>query len=228
MLLFLHGFLGQKEDWNHLFSYFKNDSKQAIDLPGHGSAPFTDDVALAIKEQAPKAKFLIGYSAGGRIALELKRRFPEAYEKVILISAHPGGLNEDERKKRWIIDKGWIDKLRNEPFEDFLEKWYSQELFSSLKNSPVFLSMLERRKKQDPHQLAQFLQTYSLSKKTSPGILLDAFCICGKEDLKYEKLYRTLARIYTIKDAGHAIHLENPKALAEVLQEIINEHNKFD
>lgn len=228
MLLFLHGFLGQKEDWDPLFSHFKKEPKLAIDLPGHGF-PLAEDMALSIHKQVPQAKYLIGYSAGGRMALELKQRFPDHYGKIILISAHLGGLTEEEKKVRWKIDQDWMEKLKNGSFDKFLQEWYDQPLFSSLKKSPAFLPMLERRKKQDPHQLAQFLNAYSLSKKTPPEAPLNYFYICGKEDLKYVKLYRKLGRlnkIYTIKNAGHAVHLENPKALAEILEEITDEHSQ--
>ncbi len=231
MLLFLHGFLGQKEDWAPLFSHLKNHQKIAINLPGHASEPFSEDVALSVKKRVPNARFLIGYSAGGRVALELKNRYPSDYEKVILISTNPGRLNDAEKKKRFEIDQEWIEKLKNQSLDLFLDEWYDQPLFSTLKKHSSFLSILERRKKQNSGQLARFLETYSLSKKTSEEILTDAFWICGKEDLKYQKLYRKLIqlyKIYTIENASHAVHLENPKALAQVLEEIISEYNEFN
>jgi 2-succinyl-6-hydroxy-2,4-cyclohexadiene-1-carboxylate synthase len=99
MLLFLHGFLGQKEDWDPLRSQMQYPSK-AIDLPGHGETPMANDIALAVKKQVPSASFLIGYSAGGRVALELKERFPSNYDHLILLSTHMGLANETERKHR--------------------------------------------------------------------------------------------------------------------------------
>ena len=109
---------------------------KAIDLP-----PFADDIAEAIKQEVGRADFVIGYSAGGRIALELKARFPDSFDRVIAISAHPGLINDDEKAKRRSIDEKWIELLETVPFEYFLEKWYAQPLFAPLKNSPHFGEM---------------------------------------------------------------------------------------
>ncbi len=226
MHLFLHGFLGQKEDWDPLFSHLSS-KMLAIDLPGHGSAPMADDIALAVKKQVPEATSLIGYSAGGRLALELKARFPNDYGRVIVLSSHPGLTDAQEKERRWAIDQAWINLLKEAPFEQFLDNWYNQELFVSLRNSSHFTKMLELRKKQHPDSLAQFLHNFSVAKKTAPKIFPETIFIHGKEDLKYEKLYRTLARnlkIFSVQNASHAVHLENPKACATIIQEVINEY----
>ncbi|NGX47053.1 MAG: 2-succinyl-6-hydroxy-2,4-cyclohexadiene-1-carboxylate synthase [Chlamydiae bacterium] len=221
MILFLHGFLGQKEDWDPLLSYLPFPTK-AIDLPGHGKSPMALDIALAVKEQVPSAPFVVGYSAGGRIALELKMRFPKDYGELILLSAHPGLTNKQERKKRMEQDQQWIEMLAREPFDHFLEKWYDQKLFQSFKKSGQFSALLKRRKQQNPAHLAQFLMQYSIARKKPSEVPPDAILIHGEEDLKYERVYRKLTRVnkvYPIKNAGHAVHLENPKACAEVIDE---------
>lgn len=222
MLLFLHGFLGQKEDWDPLLSHLPGLNVQCIDLPYQAK-----DIALAVKEIAPSAKMIIGYSAGGRLALELKARFPNDYGKIIALSAHPGLKTEAEKKARWKIDEQWIDLLKNGPFEEFLDKWYAQELFSSLKKHPHFQSILKRRKTQNPAHLANFLEHFSLSLKNAPEISPSTIFIHGKEDLKYAELYRTLRgieNIFTIENAGHAVHLENPKACAKLILGAVDEH----
>lgn len=222
MLLFLHGFLGQKEDWDPLLEHLPSSETHCINLPYEAK-----DIALAIKEQAPAAKIIIGYSAGGRIALELKERFPKDYGKVVAISSHPGLKTEAEKKERLKSDKQWIKLLKQGSFDAFLEKWYNQKLFESLKNSPQFPLIIERRKTQNPIHLAHFLQSYSIAKKTAPRITPETIFIHGKEDLKYASLYRTLepiVDIFSIENAGHATHIENPKACANIILGALNEH----
>lgn len=221
--LFLHGFLGQKEDWNPLFSHM-NRKGYAIDLPGHGNAPMSDDIAQAIQDQIPAADVLIGYSAGGRVALELKERFPQNYSRLILISTYFEMMNEEERNKRWIQDRQWIEFLNTSSLEAFLNKWYDQELFQPLKKNPIFPELFLRRKDQNPKFLAQFLSQYSVAKQKTKTLPSDAILIYGEEDLKYRSAYRKLAHlhsVYEIKNAGHAVHLENPKALAAIIEESI-------
>lgn len=222
MLLFLHGFLGQKEDWEPLLSYLPPCETCCIDLPYDA-----EEMVLAIRKLAPKAKMVVGYSAGGRLALELKARFPKEYGRVIALSAHPGLTSEEEKRARLETDKQWIDLLKNAPLEEFLEKWYDQPLFSSLRKHPQFSSILSRRKSQNPLHLAHFLEQHSLAKKTVPQIDPSTIFVCGKEDLKYVNLYRKLfasENIFTIENAGHAVHLEQPKRCAEIIKGAIDEH----
>ncbi|MBS0628988.1 MAG: alpha/beta fold hydrolase [Verrucomicrobia bacterium] len=218
MLLFLHGFLGQKEDWDPVLSHLPDVEKACINLPYNAT-----DIALAIKDLCQNAKIIIGYSAGGRIALELKSRFPQNYGRVIAFSAHPGLKTDEEKRARWESDQKWIDLLKTAPFELFLEKWYDQELFNSLKKHPQFANILARRKTQNPSHLAHFLEHNSLAKKSISDIFPSTIFAYGKEDLKYAKLYRKLVT-FTVENAGHAVHLENPKACAMIIKGALDEH----
>ncbi len=159
MLLFLHGFLGCKEDWNPVLKHLRGGV--AIDLP-----LFETDIAEAIFKKVRKAQVVVGYSAGGRIALEMKARFPDHFGKVIAISAHPGLTDETQKEERRKRDQAWIDCLEKEPFSTFLEKWYDQPLFANLKSSANFSTMLERRKQGDPKAWGHFLRHHGLGQKT--------------------------------------------------------------
>lgn len=202
MLLFLHGFLGQKEDWKEVFSYLpKTLPIQAIDLPFHGNTPPAEDIIEAVKELANGAKILIGYSAGGRIALELNYRYPGLFEKVIAISTKKSMQDPKEREARLKADQKWIELLQTTPIDTFLEKWYSQDLFATLKTHPAYIPMLARRKTQNPLLLAQFLEQFSIAKRPiipdDPAVTF----ISGSPTL-----------------GGHAIHLENPKVCAKMIE----------
>lgn len=238
MHLFLHGFLGQKEDWDPVLSHFPSQLiGRAIDLPGHGREPLAGDIVLAVHDKIPSAKTLIGYSAGGRIALALKARFPDQYGSVIAISAHPGLYNLEERKERLKSDEALAKLLETAPFEEFLEKWYAQDLFKTL---PLNIPLLERRKKGNPHLLAQFLRQFSLGRYPPPQLFPNTTFVCGNEDLKYVDLYRKLRQLalfgcpnnvssclcVSVENAGHALHIEKPEILAHIVMEVIGEHNR--
>jgi 2-succinyl-6-hydroxy-2,4-cyclohexadiene-1-carboxylate synthase len=228
-LLFLHGFLGQKEDWEPLLALLPTHiSIQAIDLPGHKGKPLSDEVALSIQQEVESADLIVGYSAGGRIALELKERFPEAFGRVIALSAHPGLKTEEEKAQRWALDQTWIHMLEKEPYETFLQKWYQQPLFASFVQTPLFAQTLEARKKQDPHQLARFLQQQSLGKKRAPELFPNQIFAYGEEDLKYGQLYSKLCqfKVFSIENAGHCVHLENPNGCAKIIMEALNEYDR--
>lgn len=212
-MLFLHGFLGHPDDWAPFLDAFP--SANAISL-----------LEADLFQKAKKHRILIGYSAGGRIALELKARYPDAFDKVVVFSAHPGLHTEEEKRERLEIDAKWIAMLRNQPFDQFLEAWYSQELFNSLKESPHFKTLLKRRREQNPEQLAQFLEKYSLGKREAPPIFPGTTFIYGEKDLKYAKLYATLNPI-KVCNAGHAVHLENPSECVQILKEVLHDDRRL-
>ncbi len=197
-LIFLHGFLGSKEDWIAMFPFFDRQFHCiAVDLP-------TDNLF-------PKNAIAVGYSMGGRIALQAQEKF----RAVVAISAHPGLKTQEERDLRAKIDAAWCEKLRTLPFSQFLSEWYAQ---------PIFKQAFPR-KEQDPDKLARMLEQMSLAKQP----LIDQFhrptlFIHGEEDLKYRELYATLPDTVTVRsvpNCGHAVHLENPAACAEHIEEFI-------
>lgn len=213
MHLFLHGFLGQKEDWDPLFEHLPEDfQRKAIDLP------VAEDLAAAVHQIVPSCPVLIGYSAGGRLALEMKSRFPENYGTVIAISSHPGLTCEKEKAERWKRDQEWISLLEKAPFSAFLEKWYAQDLFNGLDTKEI----LTRRMQQNPKRWAHFLTHFSVAKKNPPQIYPNTLFIYGKNDLKYAQLFHKIAfscLVESVENAGHTVHLENPQSLAEILYE---------
>jgi 2-succinyl-6-hydroxy-2,4-cyclohexadiene-1-carboxylate synthase len=229
-LIFLHGFLGVKEDWEEIFPYFENQFFCiALDLPGHGSTAYSENILCALKKQMQKISvlkpILVGYSMGGRIALQLQ----ELAEAIIVLSAHPGLADQKEKEKRKESDEIWCEKLLTLPLDLFFSEWYAQPIFHTLSCNPSLLqSIIKRRMKENspdpnPQDLACVMRQLSLS--SQPYItqfLCPTLFIHGEKDLRYRELYcnfpKTLS-VRSIKNSGHAVHLENAQACAE---EILN------
>ena len=219
-LIFLHGFLGAKEDWEAMLPYFgKRFFCIAFDLPGHGSTPYSEEILSAIKKEitifTPKP-ILIGYSMGGRIALQLQQ-FASA---IIALSAHPGLGSQKEKEQRKEIDEIWCEKLLTLPFDIFLSEWYAQSIFCTLLHrTPLLKLILKRRMKQNPQDLARVMRQLSLANQPYiTQFLCSTLFVHGEKDLKYRKLYRKLPKnvaTRSVKHSGHAIHLEKPQACAE-------------
>jgi len=230
-LIFLHGFLGGKEDWEEVIAELKEDyCCYAFDLPGHGSSPFEEHLLESLFLSFCSLKLLpcpvIGYSMGGRLALFLKEYFTEQFKGIVLLGAHPG-LNEAvEKKFRWHQDLNWSSMLETQPFDAFLEAWYEQPLFVSLKKQPeLYNKIIERRRKQNPLYLASILRNFSLSlqpvlKQFHP----DTLFLYGEEDLKFADLYQNHLPKTVKKEeinGGHALLLENPKGVAKKIKEFL-------
>ncbi len=201
-LVFLHGFLGKSEDWEAVTSFLPPCECIAFDLPGHGNSPFLPDFDIDI----PRFH-LIGYSMGGRIALQF---FAKKAETLTLLSVHPGLQTEEERKKRLENDQFWADLLLEVPIDEFLLRWYDQSIFIPFKPN------LTMRKQQNIHDLRSALLQYSLAKQ--PRYEIEKVLI-GEKDEKFKALYKEPT---LIPNAGHMLHLENPQAVAEIIQKRIS------
>lgn len=203
LFVFLHGFLGNSSDWKEVCTHLPDWHCIGVDLPGHGDSAFTEDFL----EKFPtfEEKFhLVGYSMGGRLAIQLAARFPERIATLTLCSTHPGLFGEEEKKQRLENDQKWADKLKSLPIDAFLQQWYDQ---------PVFNGFRPQRRLQDREQLAQSLMHYSLGRL--PKVETNASVMVGEFDEKFQKFWKSFK---IVPKAGHAVHLENPKAVAEILR----------
>jgi long-chain acyl-CoA synthetase len=96
--LFVHGYAGVAETWEHQINHFMRDARVvAPDLRGHGQsdAPFTqytmaelveDLDTIAEKMELPEKFVMAGHSFGGSICVEYALAHPERLEKLILLS----------------------------------------------------------------------------------------------------------------------------------------------
>lgn len=196
-LVFLHGFLGSPQDFIPLCSYLPECTCIALNLPGHNHTPFDPEFVIDL----PRFH-LIGYSLGGRIALQ---QFRHRAESLTLISTHPGLKTEEEKEKRLKTDAMWADRLLKLPIDEFLDRWYDQSVFKP------FRPDLSMRRLHNVQDLARALMHYSLAKQKHFEI---DHGIVGERDEKFCALYENPT---IIPDAGHMVHLENPKALAQTL-----------
>jgi 2-succinyl-6-hydroxy-2,4-cyclohexadiene-1-carboxylate synthase len=207
-IVFLHGFLGTGQDWMRVCSFLADFPCVAVDLPGHGNAPFREVFELDVDFE----RFvLVGYSMGGRLAMEYAAKHPERVSSLILISAHPGLLSEDEKQKRLANDAEWAKLLLELPIDEFLSRWYDQPLFHPFKPD---LSAMSIRKRQNPESLAKALVQFSLGKQPRYDTK-DALVLVGESDEKFRKLH---PHANIIAGAGHMAHLENPRAVAEAIK----------
>ena len=224
-LIFLHGFLGCKENWEGFLPFFE-DRYHCIawDLPGHGKTPYCEGIQGALENEivrnCDEKPIVIGYSMGGRLALGLK----EKAEALVLISAHPGLKTKEEKESRLQSDCVWSQKLLTLPFEDFLKQWYAQPIFHTLPKTFAGL-----RLRQDPKSLSQVLLQLSLSKQVLHEKLpCPALFLYGEQDKKYQDLYGALpsgAKAHPICGCSHAAHLENTPECARVISEWLTEYH---
>lgn len=244
-LLFLHGFLGSKEDWADILSLFANRfCCLSVDLPGHGASLeiskklfSMDGCARSIVDLLDQLKLgkvtSVGYSMGGRLALFLAANHTERIERLALISASPGLKTDAQRKERRQRDDLLASKLETVPLSEFLHDWYSQPLFASSNLSKNILSSLRQRREQsDPSGLARSLRGMGTGAQISlwqqlPALTLPTLFMAGELDEKFRDIARQMTRLCPnsklciIPNSGHMPHIEQPQQCFDYLNEFL-------
>jgi len=179
-----------------------------------------------------KRCFLVGYSLGGRLALYLTLYFPHRFSKVVLESASPGLKSQGDRLERTKRDFELAKKLEESDITAFLENWYNQPLFASIKNYPNFEFLRENRLQNNPFELAKSLRNIgtgcqpslwgNLKQNNNPLLLL-----VGEYDTKFIAINSEMAilckaaKIEIVSNCGHNIHFEDPKTFVENVQSFL-------
>lgn len=242
-LLALHGFTGTGATWLPLAAALGSRQRVlAPDLLGHGASSAPRDPAryrleqqaadlLALLDQLGEARVdLLGYSMGGRLALAFALAYPARVRRLLLESTSAGLDDERARAARRAQDERWARLLEHAGLDAFVREWEQLPLWASQARLPqaTRAALRAQRSLHDPHGLAACLRG-SGQGVASPGWCalpqLDApvTVIVGALDEKYTALaarwQATLRRaaLTQVTDAGHAVHLEQPQAFADVV-----------
>ncbi len=242
-LVFLHGLLGSKKDWHGVIAAFSSISASQcilLDLPLHGqrmhsryTKHYTAEMVLDDLHQhlmhLSHPYWLIGYSLGGRLAMQYAIRAGRdeqtKLQGLIVESGH-FGLPKESRKARFMQDEAWAVRFETEPMCDLLLDWYQQTVFSSLNNAQR-QSLIALRSDNLGAKVAMLLRATSLSKQDVLSEKLRALpfpfhFICGEKDEKYCQLAQNSELNYhLIKKAGHNVHFEQPKQMADLIEQCI-------
>lgn len=165
---------------------------------------------------------------GGRIALALTVTFPELFLSTVLESASPGLQTAAQRHQRQLWDERWAQAFAQN-WPTVLERWYAQPLFTSLRSHPEFALMLQRRRQNNPAQLARSLRELGTGRQPSfwphlASLSVPLLLMVGAWDLKFVALNQQMLRacpkatLVTIERAGHTVHVEQPEEFVRQLR----------
>lgn len=239
-LVWLHGFLGNGDDWQAVTDQLADYPLLTVDLPGHGGSTGFSVRSMAevnrlltatLAAQGIHDYWLIGYSMGGRIAAYYATQTangqpPQGLRGLILEGAHPGLPQEEQCLGRWYHDRRWAERFRREPLADVLRDWYRQPVFADL-NPTQRSELQQRRAANDGRALAMMLEGSSLGRQPQMGqplrdLPLPFHYLCGETDLKFVTLARQHGYpLALIPQAGHNAHYGNPTAYAAQIRAIL-------
>lgn len=243
-ILLLHGFTGDVSIWRDSRSALDNRYQViSIDILGHGKSdkPSTvvpyqmesiaSDIVQLLDSLSVYQTHLLGYSMGGRLALYLAIHYPDRFSSLILESASPGLATEQEREDRRDRDNALADKIEANEIQWFVDFWEGLSLWDSQKSlsNDVLLNQRAQRLQNDPQGLANSLRGMGTGVQPSlwdrlPEITLPTQLIVGEFDSKFIGINQHMTQLMsnatmtTITNAGHTVHLENPKAFIKQVQ----------
>lgn len=242
-ILACHGFTGEGADFEPLRAVLPTGHVLvAPDFPGHGSrrglrAPADYSLAahLATLDESIRAVTepvtVLGYSMGGRLALHWALANPGKFRQLILVGASPGLATEAERTERTYADAAVAKYLRTGGLPTFYKYWHNQPFFRTLLAlpTPQLEPILSRRHQNDPEGLALSLEHVGTGRLPSLWERLRELngpvdLVTGEHDPKFTELARRIgerlpkARLSVIEGCGHAVHLERPADLVQVLR----------
>ena len=233
-VVLLHGFGGTRRAWDGVACLLDREryNPLALDLPGHGEAagaarPITfPGCVAAVLGQAPERFTLCSYSLGGRVALHVALAAPERVGRLVLVSTTAGIEDPAERAERRQADRRLADQLEATPFEDFIERWRTQPLFAGEPPEVGELAREDQRRNR-PDALAAALRGIGAGEMEPLWDRLDELTmpvtvVVGDRDAKFCALGRRMVGLLpdaelVVVPGGHGLPLENPAALAQVL-----------
>ena len=192
MIRTLSGFLGLPSDWDFL--------------------PFAHSVS--------EGDVLIGYSMGGRLALQLLER--QRFRAAVIVSA---GLNapDDARHKR---DEEWARRFESDDWATLMRDWNAQPVFGG--------HVLERREEDyDRRELARQLREWSPAVLPPPrleSIETPVLWVAGERDHKYVAIGKQAvarlpdAELWICPEAGHRVPWEQTEAFVTRLRAFLDMH----
>lgn len=205
------------EDWRIFADEFSWETR-AVDLwrfLEEGNCSLREAGARLVAESEPGG-VLIGYSMGGRLALQALLAAPGHWAGAVIVSAHPG-LVAEERAARVAADAVWARDAREDNWADFLKKWHEQGVLESDENWRWGdRGDLESRRE----AVARSFEEWSLGRQEDlrsslAELQTPILWLTGEKDAKFCALAEELAAAAknivhkTIRSAGHRVPWEN-------------------
>ena len=249
-LVLLHGFTGSRTTW---FDFVPVAAKEfttiAIDHIGHGRtaspasveryrmARTVDDLVEVVRALGHERAIWLGYSLGGRTALQVACRHPEAVAALVTEGASVGLPTDAERGARIEADERLAQMIEQDGLEAFVDHWESISLWDSQQQTlseSQRAALRQQRLAQRGAGLANSLRGMGTGSQSWLGDQLSEISVpvlltAGRLDTKYVQIAEEMAsaipdsRVRIIEGGGHAAHLEQPQAFNSVVMEFLRE-----
>ena len=233
MKVLLHGFTGGPSSWDRVVARLSSEPLR-LTLPGHlgtaGDVGFDDVSQLVLQDAQAEAVELVGYSLGARVALVTALVNPERVRRLVLVGVNPGLREPSARDARRAADARWIELLRQEGLEAFVQRWRQLPLWDTQAalGPEILDSQHKLRMRHHPAGLADCLTHLGLSAMPDcwprlSRLSMPVTLVVGALDAKFGRIAGQMAalvprvEVVTVPECGHNVLLERPEAVAATL-----------
>jgi 2-succinyl-6-hydroxy-2,4-cyclohexadiene-1-carboxylate synthase len=232
-LVLLHGFTQTGRSWQPVRDVLAARYRAvAPDLPGHGEFAWRRPASFSacdayVRALTDEPFTLVGYSMGGRVALHAALSAGARLRRLVLVGASPGLADAREREERRAADAALAERIEAIGVEAFAREWAEQPLFAGMPRGIADLADADRRRN-TAEGLAAALR--GLGTGVMPPLwdrlgelAMPVELVVGERDEKFRAIAERMrehlpdARVHVVEGAGHAVHLERPDAVAEIV-----------
>jgi 2-succinyl-6-hydroxy-2,4-cyclohexadiene-1-carboxylate synthase len=235
-VVLLHGFTQTGASWERVAALLPERYRPlAPDIRGHGASSDVEPVTLEgvvqdIGAAAPGPFLLAGYSMGGRLALHAALALGDRAQQLMLIGASPGIADAGERAQRRGADQRLADEVERMSIEAFASRWAQTPVLAG-QSPEVAAAAHADRLRNTPAGLARALRGLGTGALPSlwdrlGELRMPVTLVVGERDPKFRGIASAMAErlrfasVVVVPGAGHAVHLEDPAAVAAAIADL--------
>jgi 2-succinyl-6-hydroxy-2,4-cyclohexadiene-1-carboxylate synthase len=237
----LHGFTLHGGSFKP-FAAELGETVDAPDLPGHGRTeidPISIETATSavatLLAQSATPPVLLGYSQGGRIALQIALAQPELISGLVLVSTSLG-LADGDRRVREVADDALATRIERIGTERFINEWLANPITAtdrvaaSARNADRMIR-LENKATGLAEALRGMGQASVADLRDKVPLLQVPTCfLAGHLDPHYSQIASEMGALseqdaVIVPGAGHNLILEKPAAVASAVRKLLTPRN---
>jgi len=248
-IIILHGLYGSSDNWFALGKYLSQKNTVFIpDLRNHGKSGHSEehnykvmagDLHLLFQQNKITKATIIGHSMGGKLAMKFANSFPEKIKKLIVVDISYKKYSQ----KEFLINSNHLQilnaisnlKLDIYNSRNDIELVLSEKI-GSLRTAKFISKNIKRTKEKqflwklnieaittNIERLSEEIEIHQIIENQIPIYFIKGensdYIIKSEEQNIIQK--NSQAKIFTIKNAGHWLHAEQPKEFVSVIDKIL-------